>query len=184
MYNFAQTALKLLNDYKNLIKKSMPSSEMSKKLLETNLNHRLPKEDHGLYCLLAKIIENGEIRGNGASPRQAYSGIDHFLGYMKNVFSQYQIENDKVIHATQAASAAMIEAIQLMRLPNERLTEKVNDRLQYCIRLIAKYGLEEQKQTFLDSLNTQLPRQADFFTPLVNDYQSYLTEQLGSQPNP
>ncbi|HVV68465.1 MAG TPA: hypothetical protein VHE99_05455 [Gammaproteobacteria bacterium] len=178
MHNFSQTAIKLLNDYKNILKKNLYSQEIDKKLAQAGLDKRLPRRDSELYRLLVKVIKKASLEENSTPSRLRYSGIDHFAQHMKSVLDNYRLENGRVIHAAQTASRAMIEAIQLIPLPEARLTESVAAKLDQCAQMIARYGVDEQKKIFMNSLKTHLPRQADFFTPLLNKFREYLAESI------
>jgi len=178
MNNFAQTATKLLREYKNILKKQLTEAESAKQLADLHLNRRLPTRELTLYKLVHKIIDNADrfFDENNSHSRLRYSGISQFLLYMKSEMAFYQLDNNKVIHTTQSASKAMIDAIQLMSLPEARLSQDVYTKLDSCCSLIAHYGVKEQRIAFTNSLKSQLIRHINFFQPLFQSYQQYLQQ--------
>ena len=178
MHNFSQIAIKLLTDYKNLLKKQLNPTESAKKLVQSGLDKRFPRRDPELYRLLVKVIKKANQDENNIPSRLRYSGIDHFIQHMKSVLDNYRLEDGQVIHGAQTASRAMIEAIQLIPLPESRLTESIAAKLDKCAKMIAIYGVDEQKKIFMNSIKTHLPRQTDFFLPLLNKFREHLAESI------
>ncbi len=178
MHNFSQTAIKLLSDYKNLLKKQLDPNESARKLAQLGLDKRIPKREGDLYRLLLKVVKKAHMEENDAPSRLRYSGIDRFVRHMKEALDNYRLENGQVIHMSQTASRAMIEAIQLIPLPELKLTDGVAAKLDSCAHLIAKYGAEEQKKVFMNSIKMHLSRRVEFFLPLLNRFRGHLAESI------
>ncbi len=169
MYEFSYVATKLLKEYKLLIKKHFPE-ESTKKLSELGLDKKLPGRENALYQLTVNVLNKANLDTQNVNTRLRYSGTHQFLQHMKDIIAVYRVEKGRVIHTTKTAANAMIQSIQFMSLPDEKLTMAIAAQLKDFAAVVAKYGLEEQKTLFLSSLNSNLPRNADFFTPILEHY--------------
>ncbi len=176
MYNFSQTAVKLIRDYKTVVKKQFSTKEVELKLAELQLNKRLPTKEAALYGLLEKIVQkSGEYEVTPQS-RLRYCGTKQLVQHIKKVLDLYHMENRRVINSAQLASRAMIDAIQLMSLPKGKRTEEVASKLQSCSVAIAQNGSEEQKKIFVNSLQSYVDRDRDFFSPLLDYFRRSSSE--------
>jgi len=183
MYKFSHVAVKLLRDYKTLIRK-LPSQESEDKLASLQLDKRLPAKESALYEMLANVIrvEDEERRQAVRQSRTRYCGWTQLLKHMKKVIDLYTVENKKVVNSTQLASRSMIEAIQLMMLPSNKRNIALADKLKTCAEHVAKHGSEEQKQIFHDSLQTYAAHDDVFFRPLLERFEDH-RRSLRAQSN-
>lgn len=178
MYEFPEIAKKLLKEYKSLIKRHLSAEEGVQKLSELGLDRKLPARENALYHLLLEVINKTSAEVGILQSRLRYSGAYQFLQHMKDVVSAYRLEQGRVIHVPKTVSKAMIQGIQLMSLPEQKLSTSIAKQLEEYALYVAKYGLDEQKSVFLNSLKSHLPRHRDFFQPLLNCYQHYLSASL------
>lgn len=173
MYHFSQHAIKLLNEYKNLLRKHVDSDEISTRLTQLELE-QLPEHESDLYRLIVTVIElEAEAHRNCASNLR-YSGLRTFREHLQDFIAIYRLEGDRVIHPGQTASRAAIQAIQLMGLEERRLDAAVVGQLDTCGQLIAKYGEEAQKMAFFSALKLQTQRCPRVFIPLLTKFRHYL----------
>lgn len=177
MHHFFQTAIKLLQKYKSLLRKQLSLAEYRQKLLELQLDKRLPQDEVVLYHLLEQIVsraqaENPTMQSPAVGLR--YSGSSQSIQDMRELLAHYHIEGRNVIHTVQVASRAMVEAIQLMVLPEVKRDQQVAIRLDSCSLKIAQYGMKEQHLSFWNSLKTKVNQDGAFFSPLLDQYEEYL----------
>lgn len=146
MNQFSEVILKAISDYKLLLRKIYPAREAAAKIKELGLKRMQIREanDIYLYNIAIKIITNLEKYVNTCSKsRGCYFGAEEFLNYLRGFVEFYRIEENKVIHTTRAASCAVVEVIQIITLPEHKLSEDLFNRLSTCINLVAKYGSME-----------------------------------------
>src|ERR1700704_3685496 len=96
MHNFAQNAIKIINDYKNLIRRQLSNQESSVKLMELGLDRRLTADDLPLFNLLQKIRQQAKQQTNSAQASLRYSGICQFLEHIDEFLAPYFIADEKV----------------------------------------------------------------------------------------
>ena len=176
MHNFSKIAVKLLKAYKSLLKKQLRPEDSDKRLSSLGLDKRLPTHEIALYELVNQIIHKVHTETKTVQSYLKFSGIEQFIQHMKHELSFYKLEGNMIIHTTQATSDAMIQAIQIMGLPVEKHSPPMFSKLQVAASLVARYGVEEQKTVFLNSLKSHLHRNVDFLQPLLNEYEGYLAE--------
>ncbi|WP_053097947.1 hypothetical protein [Candidatus Coxiella mudrowiae] len=82
----------------------------------------------------------------GSASYYSYSEVGHFLQHLREFLENYEIENNHVIHRSQKASRALVQAIQLLTLPHNQLTEEIKEKLAHCNKVIATFGSEEQRK--------------------------------------
>lgn len=155
MNQFSEVILKTISDYKLLLRKLYPAREAAAKIKELGLKRMQIREasDISLYNVASKIIENLELYVNNYNKsRGCYFGAEEFLRYLRDFIEDYRIEDGKVIHTTRAASCAVVEVIQIVTLPENKLTKEVFERLSKCINIVAKYGSIEHVAVLNDAL--------------------------------
>ncbi|EKD91696.1 MAG: hypothetical protein ACD_29C00438G0001, partial [uncultured bacterium] len=128
---FTETLIKAINDYRYFLRRHLEQAERMTRLQALNLRNReLYNNDIALYhtgqTIVADIEKNMLMQPAGY---YAYSGIEQFCEYLKEYLSNYEIENNHLIHKAQKASRALIKAIQLAATPKDRLSEKILTQL-------------------------------------------------------
>jgi hypothetical protein len=173
MHGFSQIATKLLKEYKVLTKRFFSPEESEEKLKELGLNGRLPRLEANLYRSLVAVSEkmSKDYRKGG---KIRYSGAQHFSSHLQEVLSEYQLSGKKVIHVQREVSRVVLKAVQLMSLPQCRLTDELFSALDEKANLVAKHGEKEQQRYFERSLKANIHREPDFFASLVKNFTRYL----------
>ncbi len=177
MLPFDKKILKLLNDYKLILRKHVARQEWAKKIHALGLKRKQLRMDDEikLYHKAHKVVEDiMSWTDNANNTASWYSGIDEFCQHLKNVLAEYQIDNDKILHTSQYASRAMVEAIQIMKMPHARLTLALAEKLDACGQIIAHHGTREQQEIFTKSLKNYQHADINFFMPLVQNFEKYL----------
>jgi len=98
-------------------------------------------------------------------------GLDEFKHHLDDLMSVYRIENERVIHTSQKASTAIVNAIQIMSLPDDRLSEQYAKQLNQYAEQVKRFGSRDQKQHFIKALRSQSERNPNFFLPILDDIQ-------------
>lgn len=179
MLPFDKKILKLLNDYKLILRKHVARHEWAEKINALGLKRKQLRLDneialyHKAHRIVADILSWTDNANNTAS---WYSGIDEFCQHLKNILSEYHIDNDRILHASQYASRAMVEAIQIMKMPHSRLTSALAQKLDSCGHIIARHGTPEQQDLFVKTLKNYQQADINFFTPLVQNFERYLQD--------
>jgi hypothetical protein len=171
MKTFHQDISSLMWDYKNkILRKHLNSDERAAKLNELGLHGEVleQSDEVTLYHKMQHVISDVEnwIARN-IQPAAWYSGMEEFLQHSKKTISNYQIEDDKVMNTMQTAAHAMINAIQLMSLPEEKLSASTRAKIESYALIIVKYGSGEQQQIFINALKNHIARAPQFFNPIL-----------------
>lgn len=148
MESFSEFVLRTISDYKLFVRKNFSAREAAAKIKVLGLKRMQLRnsDDLHLFAIGTKIIDELERYVNNQDrtvTNTCYFGADEFLRHLKSIMSEYCIEDGKVIHTSKAASRAMIEAIQLVTLPEHQFTLEILEKLNKCINLVAKYGSME-----------------------------------------
>lgn len=186
---FAQAMKEAIQIYRGMLRKYLPQTKRMNKLRALDLTNReLYKDDNdaALYRLgyaITTDIKNdllSNLARNATSGYYSYSGVDKFRVHLENFLSNYEIEGDKVVHRSQKASRALIQAIQLLALPKEKLTPEIADQLSKCNKIIADFGSEEQRELHKTTLQSTIRQQHDqhtsFYRAILNNFQHQLQE--------
>jgi hypothetical protein len=183
MIRFSHIAMSLLKDYKELTRRHFSFEESEQKFKELGLNGRLPRLEANLYRLLVAVSQRMSKDYAKSTRNVRYSGGKHFLSHLKEVLEAHQISGKSVVHIQRVVSREVLQAVQLMSLPEEKLTEELYVALNEKAALVAKHGEKEHKNFFKRSLQVNLLRHPDFFAPLKESYHHYLngvTKLIGS----
>jgi hypothetical protein len=173
---FFDTIAKAISDYRLLLRRYLSQADRQHKLAELNLkdpgNFR---NDLALYKTARAII--ADIEQNMKIPEQgyySYSGIAMFAEYLTEFLDNYEIDGNEVVHRAQRASKALIQAIQLVNLPENRLNQSIAEKLAACNEVIASYGSEEQRMLHQNNLERQRMLNESFYLPILENYQEKL----------
>lgn len=175
---FAQTIAKAISDYRLILRRYLSQAERISKLSQLRLkDSHIYDNDVSLYHAAKTIVE--DIEQNMEIPDQgyySYSGMLKYCEYLKEYLDNYEIENGKVIHRAQKASRALIEAIQLATLSDERLNENVAKDFEKCNQIIAECGSPEQRELHLNNLERREMHNESFYQPILQHFKALLTE--------
>ncbi len=173
---FIETMSKAISDYRYLLRRYLSQVERVTKLTQLNLrNPELYTNSITLYKTAWAIVEDIQLNlKNHSSGYYTYSGISHFANYLRDYLQHYEIEHGKVVHRAQKASRAIIDAIQLLSLPKEKLNELVAKKFALYSDLIASYGSDEQHELYRGSLDRQYEHNPEFFGQILH----YFDQQI------
>lgn len=175
MHSFSHIATKFLKEYKVLTRRLYSQDVSEQKFEELGLNSkRLPRLEANLYRLLIAITEKMSKDFKNVAANVRYSGGQQFLSHVKDVLSEYELSGKQVVHLKRAVSREVIKAVQLMSLPEQRLTGELFSALDEKAVLVAKHGEKAQQHYFKRSLQTNVDRHPEFFKPLIDNYRGYL----------
>jgi len=172
MTTFAPLMQKIVNDYKLLIRKSMPTSQSSVKIKELGIKRKLLKamNEAQLYKIGAIILKELEQNIHVGKCSSYYCGAEEFAEHLKKILNSYCVENNQVVNTAQKASYSMLEAIQLMALPEEKLNAATAIKLNQCVYNVTKYGDKEQLQILTEAIKAHKQRATIFFCKLWENF--------------
>ena len=179
---FSDTMKKAITIYRRMLRKHLPQAERINKLNELNLkNPQLYENEIALYHTGHTIVN--DIKKNlekSAYGYYSYSGIGSFGEYLQKFLANYEFEGGVIIHRSQKASRALIQAIQLLTLPEEKLTSDIAERLSKCNHVIAVFGSEEQRElhatTLQNAIRKQQEQNTSFYRSVLNNFQEHMQE--------
>ena len=158
MVDFNNIILKAISNYKLILRKTLPAPQCTAKMRELGIKRQRIREadEAGLYKIGLNIINELKKHSDSDKSKKSsnfYDGTLEFLQYLEEIFADYRIEDDKVVHVRQKASCALIDAIQLITLSNGKLTKNTMQQIKLYGDIITAYGNKEQKEMFLDAIN-------------------------------
>lgn len=178
MLTFEQQVSKLINQYKLIQKKQLGHADWKTKITELKLRRKDLRLDNevSLYHKAKNIVQDMNNRVTKDSSNSCwYSGIDEFHQHFANFLAEYQVEGKKVINASQIASRALVDSLQLINLTNNK-TPLIANKLSHCGELIAKYGSLEQQTLFAKALRNFQAQDLNFFSPLSSNFGKYIQQ--------
>lgn len=175
---FIETIARAISDYRFMLRRHLGQAERRKKLAELNLKDpTIFDSPVKLFEVATNIVSDIETSVELPQSYYAYSGIAEFGKYLKEYLSKYEVENGHLVHFAQKASKVMIKAIQLIALPEQRLTPDVAKKLNQCSDEVVKYGSEEQVDMYEATLEQKLITHREFYTPVYDYFQSLIQDE-------
>lgn len=171
---FSDYILKMLNDYKRVLKRYMSLEEREKTVIELGLKRKSLKSDNDviLYNKAHRALKNIEYwtsRSNHTATE--YSGIDEFYQHLKRYLNDFRIDNNQVVHMTQKVSCAIVQAIQIMSLPDVKISENnMTSKLNIYVQTVAKFGTKEQRTMLANALQTHKTRNNHLYGPIFDNF--------------
>lgn len=148
MSTFSINITKLLDEYKSILRKMLPLKEANAKIYRLKLvNKQLSQvtKDITLYKIAHNVISDANKLTKELANHQSYSfKLFDYAEQLKNTLNDFCIEDEKVIHPKQEASRRILEAIQLLSLPNTKINSALLERIKTCTEAVSKYGSPEQ----------------------------------------
>ncbi len=173
---FNDSIRQLLNHYKAIIKKSSTRLSAKDQIMQLGLKrkHLRAASDVELYQKAQKVIEviDHQLQNSNNVPSW-HSGLDEFHQHMTDMLECYMVKGRQVIHQNQKVSSVLIEAVQLVGLPNIRLDDSVAIKLDRYSKDIATFGSKEQKEMYVKTLKSGQSRNTNFFLPILDQYDRY-----------
>lgn len=175
---FSETMTKAVGDYRFLLRRYLPQADRMTILHQLKLKDSDTYEsDVALFEVGKAIIANIEV--HMAMPNQSYysySGIQQFCEYLKEYLENYFVDaKNQVVHRAQKASRALIEAIQLSGLPQDRLNDGVAKKLFNCNMAVIDFGSEEQWELQRQTLVRQKENNPSFYGRVIAHLESLMT---------
>jgi hypothetical protein len=150
MCDFSNFILKIISEYKALLRRHFTAQEVTKKIRRLKLNRMCIRDTNNLslFYIGEKIIKDLEKYvatryENRTSSTSFYFGAEEFLKHFKRGMAEYCVADDSVIHTKKAASCAMVEAIQLLDTPESEMNMEVCTKLDRCLGLVVEHGTPE-----------------------------------------
>ena len=181
MFQFRDQIIKLLVEYRALLgrQKTFAAVKRMQVLHGIDLGRKALKcsDDAGLYRTAKRIVNEVEacLKQSVEVPGW-YSGFDEFHQHLKAFMAHYKLVGGKVIHTTRTASNAMVSAIQLMLLPDNKLTRQVETQLIQLGQTIHHYGSKEQVMRFIQALRKRSENNPNFFLPLLDSHEPLMNQ--------
>lgn len=148
MSTFSINITKLLEEYKGILRKMLPLKEANAKIYRLKLvNKQLSQvtKDAVLYKIAHGVVNDAQKLTKEFANQPSYSfKLFDYSEQLKNILNDVCVEDDKVIHPKQEASRRVLEAIQLLSLPQTKLNSKLLERLKNCTDIVYKYGAPDQ----------------------------------------
>lgn len=172
---FSEHILKLLNDYKRLLRRYVSGVEREKAIINLGIKRKSLKFDNDviLYNKAHRVLKDIEYWTDKLNRTATeYSGIDEFYEHLESYLSNYRVDGNAVVHITQRVSCALVQAIQIISLPEAKLSDSNVSKLDDCIQTIAKFGTKDQRNMLAKALNKQRTHNnnANLFTPALDSF--------------
>ena len=176
---FSDSIRQLLNQYKAIIKKSSTRQSAKEQIMQLSLKrkHLSVASDIELYQKAKKVIAaiDDQLKNNSNAPSW-HSGLDEFHQHLKDVLNEYMTKGRHIIHRCQKVSSSLIEAVQLVSLPNTSLNETIAEKLNRYSQDIANFGSKAQKEMFIKALKSGETRNTNFFLPILDQFEKHNKE--------
>ena len=181
MSMFAETIAQAIADYRLYLRKSKNVDQATRvaKLAKLNLKEvNIYSGDVILYKTASSILD--DIRESIDIPEQgyySYSGISKFYQFLSEFMSNYDLDEDIVIHRAQRASRSILEAVQIINgKPAHLLNDSIKHQVYSCHEIIVNYGSEEQLELYRANLNKLKPNAPLFYTDLLRHFDTQLQQ--------
>lgn len=173
---FAEAMSQAIAEYRSLLRRHLSQVERMMKLQQLGLRDaKLYEDDLALYeaglAILNDVQENLMVEKNSY---YAYSGVQQFCEHLREFLSGYDIENDQVVHRAQKASRAILNVVQWMGAPREKLDEAMSKQFFECNRVVATHGSKEQCDLLLEALSHQQMNNPGFYTRIIAHLESMM----------
>jgi oligoendopeptidase F len=176
MATFSERTLKLLNDYKRMILKRYISPEERKQTInELGLKRKSLKfeTDVILYNKAHRVLKNIENwTGKLGNTATEHSGIDEFYQHLKKFLNDFHIAHGRVVHITQAASRAVVQTIQVLSLPEPKLSKEAH-KLDDLIQTIIKFGTSEHHAMLSKAMDEHKDSDSSILSPVLKNFTKY-----------
>lgn len=185
---FSKTMIIAIRKYRELLRKLIPQDERMQKLKQLGLkNDNLNDSAINLYNAGFAIVDDIESSfGSGEQGYYSYNGVKKFAEYLRGYLEQFEVLKENVVHKSQLASQSLVKAIQLLSMPSkENLTIKMVTELSKCIRTIASFGTEQQKEllkrTLLKIIDAEEyqdnePADLSFYKSVLTDFEQHMVQ--------
>ena len=127
---FAETVVEYINDYRTVLRKSLPQAERMLRLKQLDLKAlTIYSDDVQLFNTSNQILE--DIDSNGKIPEQgyySYSGLQNFYDKLKTFITEYAIVDEKIVNRSQYTSNLLLDVIQMINTPGLQQAEELQQK--------------------------------------------------------
>lgn len=164
---FHETMFQIIRDYKALRKRiyerNAATSAVYKKLGINRMTLRTAS-DVKLYNIGQNILRDLEdYIEKKERISTIHCGVEEFLVHVKNSLNEYKVENQNIINNRQKVSCDMLDAIQMIALPTEKITSEIIDKINLFACSIQQHGSAEQIEIFSKAIKQNIQRFETFF---------------------
>lgn len=166
----------LLNEYKATLRRNLTLAAAKHKIAKLHIKRQQMKDADSiiLYQTAQLVLADLKLQLNSSLQAASWhSGLDQFYRHFYQVFTEYRIEQNRIIHINQNVCAKLLEAMQLMNLPVDQLDLSIAGQIDQLNKIIAKDGNERQRSLHLKALETHQKRFEVFFNPLIDSFKRY-----------
>lgn len=178
MSDFARKIYKAIGEYRTILRRNLSQAERMIKLDRLNLKVKLNQTtDIEFYRIAENIILDARAsrRQEGVS-YYTYQGAARFADYLADMLKEYKIYDGRVIHTSQLASRAYLQAVQLLALDEPRLDASVQSQIQRDVVIIAEFGDEEEVRHLYSVLKQRKLSLPHIFCALFRQFQNCLQQ--------
>lgn len=165
---FSNIILKAITDYKLFLRRILSAKDCSAKIVQLGIKRtqlrEIGNDDVAFYkiaALIAKDLESYILQEK--KDDMYYSGAEEFLRYLNRILGEYLVEGNKVVHTTQSAACAVVDAFQILSLSEQRFTTELIEKFVKSLKTVAKYGDISQINLFVEAIHSQEKRIVEAF---------------------
>jgi len=152
---FTDTMVDAIRKYRSMLHKHLPQAQRVNQLHVLDLkNPRLYTNETMLYQVGYKIVEHLQELNQSKQGYYSYSGLGQFADHLKTFLDKYKLdeENQRVMHASQAASRYLLKMTQIMALGSEETLLKNLTEMQACHDQILEGSNADQLMLYKSAL--------------------------------
>jgi len=157
MHIFSGTLISLITEYKRLLRRYLPPEQRLQIIAELGIRRKYlhVASDLDLYHKAHYVLKHAKtLSQQHVNRSNEHSGIDQFQQHLETLLADYHIQHGRVIHIKRHASRALLEVVQLMAMPEDKLTKPLQNKLSSAIKVIVQCGSPEQQQRVAQTVET------------------------------
>jgi hypothetical protein len=158
---FTDTMVDAVRKYRSMLHKYLPQAQRVNQLHLLDLkNPRLYTNETMLYQVGYKIVAHLQELNQSKQGYYSYSGLGQFAEHLKTFLDKYKLdeENQRVMHASQAASRYLMQMTQIMALGSEETLLKNLTDMQMCHDKIVEGSNTDQLVLYKNALISLLKK--------------------------
>lgn len=158
---FTDTMVDAIRKYRSMLHKYLPQAQRVNQLHLLDLkNPRLYTSESMLYQVGYKIVEHLQELNQSKQGYYSYSGLGQFADHLKTFLDKYKLDDDnqRVMHASQAASRYLMKMTQIMVLGSEETLLKNLADMQDCHNKIVEGSNADQLALYKSALVSLLKK--------------------------
>lgn len=182
MSEFAMHIYRAIGQYRHILRRYLSQVDRMKKLDTLGLKLRLEETSEATFYRVAENIlaDMGHLLEQRPASYYSYSGVEQFGAHLKQYLSQYELTKDgRVVHLGQLSAKAFLEAVQLLRMPIQKMGDQVPTRLAECQQILIKHADKNQCLDYFKLLQEAELGKLPWISPLAKDFKQALCQQRG-----